>query len=70
MNKSDALLLYEETNKDLLRRFRAGEITESIYLRKRVAALKLALPKMKVEELSQIDRCSFDLLSKQDRGVI
>ncbi len=67
MRKSNALVQYEHQKGELRRRFRAGEITDGRYRERKVEALREALPRVTLEELAELDRQSFDLLTEQKR---
>jgi len=68
MKKSPSLLQYELERAELRRRFQAGEISDRHYQEQKVDALRRALPKIKLEELAELDRQSFDLLTRQKQG--
>jgi hypothetical protein len=67
MRKSNALVRYEHQKDELRKRFRAGEINDRSYRARKVEVLRRALPKVTLEELAELDRQSFDLLTEQKR---
>lgn len=68
MKKSPALLQYELEKRELRRRLQAGEINNRHYREQKVEVLRKALPKIKLEELAEVDRQAFDLLTQQKQG--
>lgn len=68
MRKSAALLQYERHKGELSRRLQSGEISDVHYSQQKVEVLKKALPKIKLAELAELDRQSFDLLTEQKRA--
>ena len=68
MKKSPALLQYELEKSELRRRLQAGEINNRRYQEQKVEVLRKALPKIKLEELAELDRQAFDLLTQQKQG--